>query len=320
MSSETTTTAGTRVFVDAMLAHTAGVNAEIERAAAGLATAGITGPVLDGLHELVGHYDHARGHWNTLSTALQQHETLAEQARTTGGAATDMSFYTDNTTKETMTVSVGPAAGADTGDEGMLPDTAGLTETSLEHWHGSEMVTTTDGTVCLGLYQQPDSGAYVVVATNPADTRWEPDSDTSGVDPTLSPQEAVQLADTLDDLVALAQSAPRSAAPTRMERLAVRVQGLLGDNGGVTIVGDEGEIEVSAADIRTLLDAVAPQPAVATRRKVAAKACGSRAWIPARCGRNWTCPVRSRSSRSPAPKAPTNPRTTRRVTPPPGCP
>ena len=179
-----------------------------------------------------------------------------------------------DTGKETMTASVGPAAGDDTGDEGTLPDTAGLTETSLEHWHGSEMVTGADGTVCLGLYQQPDSGAYVVVATNPADTRWEPDSDTSGVDPTLSPQEAVQLADTLDDLVALAQSAPRSPAPTRVEKLAARVQGLLGDNGGVTIVGDEGEIEVSAADIRTLLDAVAPQPAVATRRKVAAKACG----------------------------------------------
>ncbi len=33
-------TVGARVFVDAMLAHTAGINAEIERATAGLAGTG----------------------------------------------------------------------------------------------------------------------------------------------------------------------------------------------------------------------------------------------------------------------------------------
>ncbi len=182
-------------------------------------------------------------------------------------------FAAPETTKDAMTASIGPTDTVEAGDQGTLPDTAAITQTSSQHWHGSEMVTTADGTVCLGLYQQPDSGAYVVVASNPANTRWEPDSDANGIDPALSPQEAGQLADTLDELVTLAQSSPRSPAPTKLEQLAVRVRGLLGDGGGVTIVGDEGEIEVSAGDIRTLLDAAAPRPAVPTRRKVAAKAC-----------------------------------------------
>src|SRR4051812_10884214 len=56
VSGETTTTASTRAFVDAMLAHNTDVRAEIERAAAGLARAGVSGPVLDGLHELAQHY------------------------------------------------------------------------------------------------------------------------------------------------------------------------------------------------------------------------------------------------------------------------
>jgi hypothetical protein len=98
VSGETTTVASTRAFVDAMLAHNTEVRAEIERAAAGLATAGITGPVLDGLHELARHYAGARGHWDTLSSALKQHEALAQQARVTDGIAGDMTFYTDDST------------------------------------------------------------------------------------------------------------------------------------------------------------------------------------------------------------------------------
>ena len=272
-SGETTTTASTRAFVDAMIAHNAQVRAEIERAAAGLATAGITGAVLDGVRELAGHYDGARGRWDALGAALKQHEALAEQARATAGAATDMSFYTsDDSGKDTMTTPAGSAAPADAGHPGELPDEAGLASTSSEHWHGSETVAGDGGTVSLGLYQQPDTGPYVVVATNPADKRWEPDSNGNGIDPALSPQEAEQFADALDELAVLAQSGAQTTAPTQLEKVAARVRGLLGDS-GVTIVGDEGEIEVSAADIRMLLDAAAPEPAVATRRKIYAGDC-----------------------------------------------
>jgi hypothetical protein len=97
VSGETTTTASTRAFVDAMISHNTDVRAEIERAVAGLATAGVTGPVLDGLYELAQHYAGARGHWDTLSSALKQHEALAQQARATDGIAVDMAFYTDDT-------------------------------------------------------------------------------------------------------------------------------------------------------------------------------------------------------------------------------
>ena len=97
LSGEITTTAGTRAFIDAMIAHTGDVRAQIEQATAGLADAGITGPALDRLLELTQHYTGARGHWDTLSTALEQHEALTQQARATPGAATDMTFYTDDT-------------------------------------------------------------------------------------------------------------------------------------------------------------------------------------------------------------------------------
>jgi hypothetical protein len=275
-SGETTTVTGTRTFVDAMIAHNTAVRAEIEQAAAGLASAGITGPVLDGLHELAGHYDGARGRWDSLGAALKQHEALAEQARATHGAATDMTFYTDDSVKDPMTTSADstvPAAD-DTGGGDALPDTAGITNT--EHWHASEVLTASngDGTVCLGLCKYPDSDAYVVVATKPAGQPWDPDNTANGIDPPLSPQEASQLADTLDELVALAQSGAAAPAPTKQAKLAERIRGLLGDNGRVTMVGDAGEIEVSAADLRTLLDAAAPEPALPTRRKVTGKACG----------------------------------------------
>jgi hypothetical protein len=94
---ETTTTASTRAFVDAMITHNTQVRAEIEQAAASLATAGISGPVLDGLHELARHYAGARGRWDAMSDALKQHEALAQQARATDGIAVDTAFYTDDT-------------------------------------------------------------------------------------------------------------------------------------------------------------------------------------------------------------------------------
>jgi hypothetical protein len=122
-SGETTTTASTRAFVAAMLTHTTAVRAEIERAAAGLATAGITGPVLDGLHDLARHYAGARGHWDTLSTALKQHEALALQARATDGTAVDMAFYTDDTA----------AAGA-AGDDEIRPQWPGHTPPRRWEW------------------------------------------------------------------------------------------------------------------------------------------------------------------------------------------
>jgi hypothetical protein len=100
VSGETTTAASTRTFVNAMIAHNTDVRAEIEQAAAGLATAGITGPVLDGLHELAQHYAGAHGHWDTLSTALKQHEALAQQARATDGIAVDTAFYTGEGAEE----------------------------------------------------------------------------------------------------------------------------------------------------------------------------------------------------------------------------
>jgi hypothetical protein len=271
-SGETTTVTGTRAFVDAMIAHNSEVRAEIEQASAGLATAGITGPVLDGLHELAGHYDGARGHWDSLGAALKQHEALGEQARATHGAATDMTFYTDDSVKDPMTTSADstvPAADVAGGGDA-LPDTAGITDG--EHWHASDVLTAGDGKVCLGLCKYPDSDAYVVVATKPADQPWDPDGTANGIDPPLSPQEAGQFADTLDELVDLAQSGAATPTPTKLDKVAEQVRGLLGDS-GVTIVGDEGEIEVSAEDIRKLLDAAAPEPTVATRHKVTSKAC-----------------------------------------------
>jgi hypothetical protein len=153
-----------------------------------------------------------------------------------------------------------------------LPDAAGLGET--EHWHGSDVVTAAsgDGTVSLGRCQYPDSDAYVVVATNPPGTPWDPDSDSNGIDPALNQKEAGKLADALDELADLAESGAPATAPTRLEKLAARVRELIGDS-GVTIAGDDGEIEVSAADMRKILDAAAPAPAAPTRRKVDANAC-----------------------------------------------
>ena len=94
---ETTTTASTRAFVDAMITHNTQVRAEIEQAAASLASAGISGPVLDGLHEIAQHHANARGRWDAMSEALKQHEALAQQARATDGIATNTAFYTDDT-------------------------------------------------------------------------------------------------------------------------------------------------------------------------------------------------------------------------------
>jgi hypothetical protein len=270
VTSEATTTAGTRAFVDAMLAHNKEVRAEIERAAADLARSGITGPVLDGLHAVAGHYDGARGRWEALSAAIKQHEALAEQVRATGGAASGMSFYTDDT-KEAMTATTGATTGPGDTDGAGLPDAAGLGET--EHWHGSDVVAASsgDGTVSLGLCQFPDSDAYVVVATHPPGKPWDPDS-VRGIDPALNQKEAGKLADALDELADLAESDAPTKAPTRLEKLAARMRDLIGDS-GVTIAGDQGEIEVSAADMRKILDAAAPEPAVPTRCRVDAKVC-----------------------------------------------
>jgi len=208
------------------------------------AGAGAGGLVLDDRREAAGHYDGARG-------------------RTP-----------QDTVKEAMTASAGTTGPVDTGDGGALPDAAGLAGTGSEHWHGSDVVTagSGNGTVSLGLCQFPDSDAYVVVATNPADKPWDPDADGTGIDPALSKKEAGQLADTLEELAALAESGAQTTAPTRLEKLAARVRDLIGTT-GVTIAGDDGQIEVSAADMRKILDAAAPEPAVPARRKVDAKAC-----------------------------------------------
>ncbi|GIF08865.1 hypothetical protein Asi03nite_64030 [Actinoplanes siamensis] len=157
-------------------------------------------------------------------------------------------------------------------NSGALPDAAGLT--GSEHWHGSDVVTAEagDGTVWLGLCKYPDSDAYVVVATNPPGKSWEPDSDGNRIDPALSKDEAATFADTLDELADLAESGTPTTPPTRLEKLAARMRDLIGAT-GVTIAGDEGEIQVSAADMRTILDAAVPEPAVATRRRVDAKNC-----------------------------------------------
>jgi hypothetical protein len=201
------------------------------------------GPALDGPPGATGHYDGA------ARPALP-------------GAAGSSS--TDTTGKEAMTAS----------DAGALPDTARLTEKGGEHWHGSDVVTAAsgDGTVSLALCQYPDSAPYVVVATNPPGKQWDPDSTANGIDPPLSRREADRFADTLDELVALAASGTQTTPPTRLQKVAARVRDLIGDS-GVTIAGDEGEIEISAADMRKILDAAAPEPAVATRRKVNAKDC-----------------------------------------------
>ena len=115
VTGETTTVAGSRVFVDAMLAHNTQFQAEIERAAAGLAGAGITGPVLDGLHELREHYAGAGARWEALGAALKEHEALAELVRATLGAATDLTFYTDDSSAAGGT-HTGRAAGGGDGE------------------------------------------------------------------------------------------------------------------------------------------------------------------------------------------------------------
>jgi hypothetical protein len=281
-SGETTTVAGTRAFVDAMIAHNTQVRAEIEQAAASLAAGGLTGPVLDGLHELAGHYGGARLRWDGLGAALKQHEALAERARATAGAATDMTFYTDDSVKEAMTASSSPTGG-DAGratdnrfgpGDGALPDAAGI---DSPYWHGSDVVTGAgDGKVVLGVVcytdgEQP-SDAYVAVATT-TDPLWDPDSTASGIIPQLSPAEANRLADELDVLAALAETGTPVPPPTELDKLADRIRGLAGD-AGVTIAGDQGDTEVPATLLRQLLDAAAPPPAVATRRKVTATDCG----------------------------------------------
>ena len=161
--------------------------------------------------------------------------------------------------------------------DGPMPDVAGLTDLTSGYWHGSDVVPGPDETkVWLGLvrYAEPGqeaTGTYVAVDTT-AGNRWEPDGTDSGIIPALSPKEAGQLADELDDLIALAQSGAAAAPPTKLAQLADRLRGLLGD-AGVTVIGNEGETEVSATMIRQLLDAAAPAPATPTRRKVTAKDC-----------------------------------------------
>jgi hypothetical protein len=160
---------------------------------------------------------------------------------------------------------------------GPMPDVAGLTGLTSGYWHGSDVVPGPDETkVWLGLVRYAEPGreatsTYVAVDTA-AGSRWDPDGTDSGIVPALSPKEAAQLADELDDLIALAQSGAAAAPPTKLAKLADRLRGLLGD-AGVTVIGNEGETEVSAAMIRQLLDAAAPAPAAPTRRKVTAKDC-----------------------------------------------
>ena len=161
--------------------------------------------------------------------------------------------------------------------DGSVPDVANLTGLVSGYWHGSDVVPGLgQNKVWLGLvrYTEPGrepTGTYVAVATAAGD-RWDPDSETSSIVPALSTQEAGQLADELDDLIALAQSEAAATPPTKLAKLANRLRGLL-DDADVTVIGNEGKTEVSAAMLRQLLDAAAPAPATPTRRKVTAKDC-----------------------------------------------
>jgi hypothetical protein len=169
-----------------------------------------------------------------------------------------------------------PCGQVEPGD-GSMPDVADLTGLGSDCWHGSDVVPGPGETkVWLGLvrYAEPGrdaSGTYVAVQTA-AGSRWDPNSEGSGIIPALSPKEAGRLADELDDVIALARSGSAAPPPTKLAKLADRIRGLLGD-AGVTIIGNEGETEVSAAMIRQLLDTAAPAAAAPMRRKVVAKDC-----------------------------------------------
>lgn len=149
-----------------------------------------------------------------------------------------------------------------------LPDAAGIAgDYGPAHWHGSEVVGAAQVRVFVGMYCDPEQemDAYVVVAT-PTTGRWTPDGPDTGIDPSLTAREATLLADEIDALVALAQSGTPLPAPTQLSSLADRLR-TLAAGGGVTVVGDHGEIELTAAQLRHLLDAAALSP-VTTRRKV----------------------------------------------------
>jgi hypothetical protein len=247
-----------------------------------LIAARVTGAGLTTAHEMQAAFAAAAAAADRHAAELGK-QTSVQEAYNANPDAGDKGFQTGDVGSDTGS----PAPGSDdvrtamnaspdttAADAGAapLPDAADLT--GAEHWHGSDVVTPAsgDGTVSLGRCQYPDSAAYVVVATNPLGTRWDPDSSANGIDPALNQEEAAKFADQLDELADLAESGTPTTPPTRLEKLAARVRDLIGTT-GVTIAGDEGEIEVSAADMRKILDAAVPEPAVATRRKVDAKAC-----------------------------------------------
>ena len=260
---------------------------------AGLAGGEVSGEAVAAAHRAREAEQLAADHWSACHHALAEQLTVTEAYTATPGAGSKR-FVTGDTGSGTgspatpsshsddvrtaMTASPDtPAPAATTTDvraaAAPLPDTAGLGESSSKNWHGSDVVAAGDGQVYVGRYQPPGIGAYVVVSTRPAGTAWEPESVDNGIDPSLNTKEAGRLADALDDLAALAQSGTAAPAPTKLDKLAARVRALLGTS-SVTIIGDQGEIEVSAADLRQLLDAAAPEPAVTTRRRTDAKACG----------------------------------------------
>jgi hypothetical protein len=249
-----------------------------------LAASHVTGEALTSGHDMQAAFAVAAAAATWHSTELGK-QTSVQEAYSVNPDAGDKSYLTGDTgsgspatdsddvrTAMTASPSTPGPADADTGTP--LPDAAGLTQTGAEHWHGSDVVTAAsgDGAAAVGRCQYPDSAPYTVLATRPPGHRWEPDSNANGIDPALSAQEAARLADTLDELADLAESGTPAKPLTKLEKVAARVRELLGDS-GVTIAGDDGEIEVSAADMRRILDAAVPEPAVATRRKVDAQDC-----------------------------------------------
>jgi hypothetical protein len=147
----------------------------------------------------------------------------------------------------------------------------GDTDSGGGEYLGSALIAGKRGVAGLAVLRYSAGEPAGVVLGTRKGAKWTPidtrDTDPiPHVDPWLSPAEARQVADAIDEVVAMGDAGATPYRPTGVQRTAEKIADLL-DDAGLSIVGGNGEAELSAAEVRRLL-ALVPTPEATTSRRV----------------------------------------------------